>query len=135
MGKTTLGLIAGVIVAFVIISLNENITSSIHPVPEGMNMNDIESVKAYINTMPITAFLAILLGYTVASFVGAFTATYISKIMRHSFIVAFILMLANTANLVMIPHPVWFAIASSLIYPPFAWMGGKSAMAMQKKNQ
>jgi hypothetical protein len=135
MGKTTLGLIAGIIVAFVIISLNEHITSSMHPAPEGMNMNDIEVVKSYISTMPITAFLTILLGYSVASFVGAFTATYISKIIRHSFIVALILILANTANLLMIPHPVWFAIASSLIYLPFAWLGGKSALSMQKKNQ
>lgn len=132
--KSILSIIGGIVIAFAIIMLMQSISMKMYPVPQGLDLNDPEVMKAYIASMPFAAFLWILAGYTIASFAGGMVATGISKILRQSFIVAMVLMLANAANLIMIPHPVWFAIASSLIYFPFAWLGGKTVLRMTKNN-
>ena len=134
MARTILSLIAGIFIAFLIIMLMQSVSMKMYPVPEGLDMNDAEAMKSYIAGMPFAAFLWILAGYAIASFAGGMVATGISKILRQSFIVAMVLMMANTANLMMIPHPIWFAIISSVIYFPFAWLGGKTIQRMSNKN-
>jgi hypothetical protein len=132
--KSILSIIGGIVIAFAIIMLMQSISMKMYPVPQGLDLNDPEVMKAYITSMPFAAFLWILAGYAIASFAGGMVATGLSKILRQSFIVAMVLMMANAANLMMIPHPVWFAIASSLIYFPFAWLGGKTVLRITKNH-
>lgn len=125
-------MVAGLVTAFLIIALVEGIALSKYMAAPGFDPENPEALRAHIASLPATAFITILAAYAAASFSGAFLAVALSKIMRQGLIIALVLLMANTVNLIRIEHPLWFAISSTLVYFPFAWLGGKAAIAIQK---
>src|SRR4051794_26704803 len=66
--------IAGMIVAFLIVFAAEGIAHRIYPPPPGTNMQDMTQVKAYIATMPLSPMLVVLTGWLIATFVATWLA-------------------------------------------------------------
>jgi hypothetical protein len=94
-----------------------------HP---AVDMKDPKTISSMMASMPMAAFLWILLGYAVSSFAGGLIATLISGRQRAqpAIIVGAILMVGGIMNLIMIPyHPIWFMISDLIVYLPFAWLG------------
>jgi hypothetical protein len=94
-----------------------------HP---ALDMKDPKTVSNMMASMPIAAFLWILLGHIVSSYIGGLVATFISgrNSMNPALIVGSALLVGGIMNLIMIPyHPLWFMIADVLVYLPFAWLG------------
>jgi predicted MFS family arabinose efflux permease len=105
----------------------EAIGHQVYPLPEGLDMKNIEAVKAYVAALPTGALLFVLLAYGLGSFAGGWLA---AKIARTSQIhlpltVGGIQLLFGIMNIVMIPHPTWFAIAAVIVFLPAAYLGGK----------
>ena len=42
--------------------------------------------------------------------------------------------IANISNLVSIPHPVWLAILTTVIFLPCAWLGSRVGMSATAKS-
>jgi len=69
------------------------------------------------------------LGLLIAFGTGSLTAGAVSRLVSEhvtpisAAICGIVLMLLGFMNLLMIQHPLWFAISSSLIYIPAAWFG------------
>ncbi len=120
--RTILGIFIGLVCGVLVIVGWESFTHKLYPPPQGINFADKEAVRAMMAQMPLLAFVLILVGYVLAAFVGGAVATVIdkSKKILPALIVAGLLMLANAANLIMLPHPVWFIVASMMVYPLFA---------------
>src|SRR3954471_19427179 len=129
MGKRILAVLAGVIIAFIIIFLLENLWKVIYPPPAGFNMEDKAAWSQLMKTMPTGALWCLVLGYAVGSFAGGFVASRIApeRKIRAGITVGIIVMAGGIGNLVMIEHPLWFIIVSNLVYIPFAFLGGRMA--------
>jgi uncharacterized membrane protein YjjB (DUF3815 family) len=123
--RAALAILAGVVVGGLVIGLIE-MASPYRP-PEGLDLNDRSALGHWISSLPFGAFGLLLLAYFLGSMAGGFVTNWLSKPTRYrpALIVGFALFVAGLMNLIAIPHPVWFTIASSLLYFLGAWLGGR----------
>jgi hypothetical protein len=129
--RSVLAVIAGMLVAFVLIFVVQGIGIRVYPPPPGMSPVDPESFKAMRMQVPVRSLLFVLLSYTVGSLAGGWVAARFapSGKMTHAMILAALLFGAGLMNLMTIPHPAWFWVASSAIYWLAAWSGARAAGA------
>jgi hypothetical membrane protein len=130
MVKNVLSVIAGVIAGFILILIFETIGHLIAPLPEGIDISDIESIKENLDKIPVLNMVLVLVAYAIGAFGAGFVAVKIAKTQKISMalITGLILMLFGIFNLMTIPHPVWFIIVNLFLFLPMAWAGGKSAL-------
>ena len=129
--RSVLAVIVGMLVAFVLIALVQTIGMRVYPPPSGLDVRDTESLKAMMAQIPLGALLFVLLAYAAGSVAGGWVAARLSpgSRMMHAMIVGGLLLGAGLMNLMTIPHPVWFWIASNPIYLLGAWSGAQAAGA------
>lgn len=127
MGRKILAVLAGILAAVVIVFVIEFISSMVYPPPPGMDMSDMEAMKAHVQTLPTGAFIFVLAAWTIAAFVGGLVAGKIAKSneVLFAWIVGGVLLIASIANLVMIPHPVWFSVTGIVLILVATFMAGK----------
>jgi hypothetical protein len=123
--KGILGVVGGLVASMAVIVIFQKVGQLIYPMPAGLDMQDKEAMGAWIQSLPIGAFLMLLAGYAAGSFAGGAVAVLITGKLRPALVVGGLLTLSGLANLVMIPHPLWVAVASLAIYVPLAWLGGR----------
>lgn len=118
-----LGIVACVVAKFIIIS----ISGSIVPPPEGMNMNDLESIKANAHLFEPKHFIMPFLDHSIGSLVGGLAAAFVAATRKITFalVIGAIHLVGGIFAAAIIPAPIWF-IALDLIvaYIPMAYLGG-----------
>jgi len=109
--RITLAVVVGAVVAVGLISLIESIGHRVYPVPAGIDWSNNEQVRAFVDGLPVGALLFVLAGWIVGAFVGGVVAAWIarSRAVLAAAIVGALVLAATVANLVIIPHPTWFA--------------------------
>lgn len=131
--KRALYVLSGVIIGGAVIYLVESIGHKIYPLPENLDWTDTEALGNHIATLPIGAFIIVLLAYILGSVAGGFmTVQYKNSGMPNAIAVGVILLLLGLLNLVMIQHPTWFMVVSLLLYVPFAYLGGRLGIKVTK---
>ena len=121
--------IVGMIVAFLVVFGAEAISHQIYPPPPGMSMQDMTQVKAFVATLPMSVLLIVLAGHLIATFVATWTAAKIARGPIAAFVVGALLLAAGIVNAFMIPQPLWFSIASFVIYIGATIVGARAGMA------
>ncbi len=125
--------ILAVIAGFVIGNILNGVISmvvgpNIFPLPPEIDLNDIvNSLKENGHLMEFKHFIFPFLAHALGTLAGAFIAAKIgaNNKMRLAMIIGVLFLLAGIANLMMIPHPTWFAILDLVVaYIPMAWLGG-----------
>ena len=91
-------------------------------------MHDMNQVKAFVATLPMSALLVVLAGWLIATFVATWLAAKIAQSPIAGYVVGALLLCAGIANAFMIPQPVWFSIASFVIYIGATWVGARAGM-------
>ncbi len=114
------------------VGLTEKIGHSIYPPPEGMNYHDPNVLKELIATMPLGAFLFVLLGYGNGAFAGSIVGGLIGG-RNASIIVGATLCLFGFIVLMMIPHPIWFG-PSVLLVNGLGTVLGLQVLKLKKGN-
>jgi hypothetical protein len=103
-----------------------------------VNVKTPTPISDMMANMPVAAFLWILLGYAVSSFVAGLIASLISgrTNVKPALIAGAILMVGGVMNLIIIPyHPLWFIIAHVFAYLPFAAFGYLLVRQKEKPKQ
>ena len=126
MGKRILAVIAGIITSFILIAIVEYISALVYPLPPGTDFKNVEAMKQLMQTLPVGALWFVVLAYTVGSFGGGLIAAIVapSYKIRSGIIVGCVVMAGGIMNLIDIPHPLWFAVITLLVFVPFAYLGG-----------
>ena len=108
------GMVANMAVAFLNVAL--------YPMPDGVTFNDKEGFNAYIETLPLTAFLIVLVAHLSQAFCGALAAAKISR--KRQMVVAMLIgvlsLIGGYINMQSIPLPTWMWIEMPL-YLVAAW--------------
>jgi len=108
------------------ISLVLAISNLLYPPPVGLDFSDEDALRHYIQQLPAGALLIALAAHAAGPLAGSFVAGLITG--RAWFISACVLgiifLAFGAANLAMLPHPLWFAIADVAMYVPVALLGG-----------
>lgn len=127
MSRKILAIIGGVIFAGLVVYAVQTLGHQVYPPPENLDTKNLEAMKAYTASLPMGALLFVLLSYGVGSFAGGWLAAKIARVpqMHVPLTVGGVQLFFGIINLLMIPHPLWFAVASVLIFLPAAYLGGK----------
>jgi hypothetical protein len=130
--RSIVAVIAGFVAATVVMLLVEWCNGHVlHPelgkAAEGVT--DREAIRALMASAPVGAFLVVLFGWTLGSFVGGLLAAWIGRLapVGHALVVGLLLTLAGIADNLMIPPPAWFWIVSLLVFLPAAYAGARLA--------
>lgn len=123
------GMLAGLVVAVLLISLVQAASTLVYPLPEGLDVNDQEAMGAHIATLPAGAFLFVLGGYFLGTSVGAWLASRLHRLRPPApgVTVGCLLFAAGVGNLLALPHPGWFMILCLLDFPLATWLGVRLA--------
>ena len=125
MGKNIAAGVAGIAIAIAIVWLIEMVGHSVYPPPPNLNFADADAMRAYTSTLPIGALLFVVGAWIVATLCGTFAACKIgtAKPVIFAGVVGGIMLIATAANLIMIPHPLWFSIFGIVGIIVAAWLG------------
>jgi hypothetical protein len=132
--RDILACIVGVVIAVLIVFLADELTHMMYPMPAGLDASDTEDLRDYIATLPLGAFLMLMGGWVVATFVGAVVADRIgtAKAWIYPTAVGGFVFAATTANLILIPHPHWFTAVSLAAILVSAWLAWAVARARKR---
>ena len=121
--RSALVLLAGVVVAVVVVSLMDGVVISIYPLPAGTDMNDPESLRQGIAGLPVPAFLLLVVGWALAAGAGSYLAARLARQSPaiHGLIVTLFVLVATVANMARIPHPIWMWPASIILITAAGW--------------
>jgi hypothetical protein len=128
MGRTILGILAGLVVAWLAMTICEFASLLLHRPPAGLDLRDPQALAAHIAAAPLSAMLVVVVGWALAAFVGAWVAARIARHRRAAALVIGLLVLAGViANIAMIPHPLWMTVAGLALPLPLAWLAARIA--------
>ena len=110
----------------------------IFPLPEGMSLmtiaDDPEALEAWINSLPQTAFILVLVAHLSQAFFGGYVAAFISKrnVMCVAMVVGALSLVGGLMNMAQMPAPLWLWIEMPL-YLVVAWYAGKLELTRRKR--
>jgi hypothetical protein len=130
--STVLGVISGLFIIFTL----EVLSHIIYPLPPGINIDDIEALKAFTSKAPSIVFILLVVSYATASLTGGLIASSMAPAnkMAKAITVGGILMGLGAYNLFMIPHPVWTIIISIFLFIPCSYLGGYWGIKLSAKR-
>ena len=122
--RNILASITGIVIAIAIVFLADKLSHMLYPLPAGLDTSNIEDLRDHIAGLPIGAFLAVMSGWVVATFVGGVIANLIgtAKTWINPTIVGGFVFTATVATLIAIPHPHWFTAVSLVAILASAWL-------------
>lgn len=109
-------LFAGFITAVLVMMIFNWTAIRLHPVPEGVDMNDPEQRQAFYESLPVLAYLLLIAGSTAGTVVGALGAAFLAKeqIPRMCMTIGAGILVWTLMNLINIHPPVWVMALSVL---------------------
>lgn len=125
--------LAGIVTGIVLIYAGEAFIHSSFPPPQDLDIHNKAQVLEYMNKLPSTVFVMMILCYGISSFLAGIAATAAARQyykedvpgtpIRPAIITAVVLTLAGLINAIILPHPTWFVVANAIIYLPAAFVG------------
>ncbi len=125
--RSIFGVIIGLFVAILIISLGAYASTILFPFPPGVDPNDPAQLRAATGQTPILAFLILVLGWAAGSFVGAWLAGRIAgrAPLVHGLVVTVALLITGIANMIMLAHPLWIWPLGILAFLGCGYLGAR----------
>ncbi|MEM8816154.1 MAG: hypothetical protein AAFX56_17765 [Pseudomonadota bacterium] len=119
--------LAGIVAAFAAIAIIQSIGHAVIPPPADLDVSDIEAFREWMATLPVAAFLFVLAAYYGGAFLGSFVAGWIAGLrsLIYPAIVGGLVLAGTIANLMTIPHPLWFSLLALIGIPVCAYFGGR----------
>ena len=129
MGRTILGILAGMVTAWLLIMVCQFASGLLYPPPPGMDLRQPEQLAAFIAQAPVAALVLVVVSGVLGAFIGGWVAAKVAR--EHPLFAALmigVLVLAGVvANNTMIPHPLWMTVLGVLLPLPAAWLGARMA--------
>jgi hypothetical protein len=106
--------IAGLAVSIIIIMAVQMVGHALWPPPEGLDWNDTEVLRTFTSQLPFLALLFPIVSYFLGALAGPFVACRIGTLKPLVFVgvIGIVLLAFTIANLIQIPHPLWFSITA-----------------------
>ncbi len=101
--------------------------SSVIVPPEGVNVSDMESLKANMHLFEAKHFISPFLAHALGTLAGALIAALLATSMHRqkmAYVIGSLFLLGGIANVYLLPSPVWFAVLDlAVAYIPMAYIG------------
>lgn len=121
--RSILAVLAGLVVAWITVSLFEFASMHAFPPPRGIDVQDPRQLASLIARMPVGALAMVLAGWVVGALDGGLVAASIAKRRLPAAVVGVFVALGALAMVAMVPHPLWMSISGVLLPVPAALSG------------
>lgn len=137
MGRTILGAVAGLAVAFFTIMLIEMASHHVYPPPPGIDPGNTADMARLIGMLPPGALLFVVAAWVIGAFDGGFVAALVARHQRPRIaaLAPALMVMAGVVGMILVmpAHPMWMAVAGLLLPIPAAlagaWLAGKRGQA------
>lgn len=136
MVRTVIGVVAGVVSLGVVVTLLQQVSSVMHPLPAGLDPMDPADAAAFaehVAAMPVGAWVVAMLSEVVGAGIGGLVAGTIARdaLRGASGFVVGLATVGSVMNWTAFPHPTWFIISQIVLYPValmsvWAWLSSRS---------
>jgi hypothetical protein len=133
--RNILAVVIGLLVGGIINGGLISISSSIIPLPEGVDPNDMDSIIANMPNYAPKHFIMPFLAHAIGTFIGALIASLIAAThkMKFALSIGIFFILGGIYMAILLPAPLWFNVLDiGFAYIPMAWLAGKPASNKQK---
>ncbi len=134
--RNVLAVIAGIVVGSIVNMGIVNLSGTLIPPPEGVDMTDLDSMKASFHLFEPRHFILPFVAHALGTLIGALVAGLIGvhHKMKVALSVGIFFLLGGIASVLMLPSPTWFTVLDlSCAYLPMGWLGGKWAFSRANK--
>jgi hypothetical protein len=116
---------AGLLVAALVVGLVESLSHAIYPAPAGLDPANKVAMEAYMRSLPLGAFIMILVAWFDGTMVGAFVATLLTGGRERwpALVVAGAMLSGALFTMMQIAHPPWMAMVGISLFFPAAEAG------------
>jgi hypothetical protein len=125
------GMVAGSVFNMAVVMLSW----AIYPPPAGADMSDPATMGSYVQSLPLPAFLLILVAHAGGAFVGGLIAALIAR--RYPLVLGAIVggffLIGGVINALSIPAPLWFVVIDQASYLPCGMIGARLAAPASRK--
>jgi hypothetical protein len=129
MGRTILGILAGMVAAWVVIMACQFGSAALYPPPPGLDLRQPDQLAAFIADAPATAMALVVASWVLGAFIGGWVAARIAR--AHptfaALAIGLLVVVGVVANTAMIPHPLWMTVLGLVLPLPAAWLASRSA--------
>ena len=128
--RRVLGIVAGLVTGFILISLLEMLGHLIFPPPEGIDMMNREELARIMDEISFGGLLSVVLAWFVGTLGAAYIATRVGQYttMMAAYIIGGIEIGFSAINFLSIPHPTWMIVAGLVAFAGGAYLGGEMAL-------
>lgn len=126
--RNILAVILGIVIGSLVNMSLINISNSIIPPPNGVDVKTLEGLKAGIHLFEPKHFIMPFLAHAIGTFAGAIIALRIAAThqIKFAWAVGIFFLLGGTANIFMLPSPLWFNITDLVLaYIPMTYLAIK----------
>ena len=123
--RIALGVVAGIVVAFLCVFAVEFVGHGLYPPPEGLDARNPADQARLMAAMPAAAKALVLAGWFLGALAGAWTANRIAGRGLAGWIVAVLVIAAGVATMLMFPHPAWMWAGGIALPLVAAWIAGR----------
>lgn len=110
--RTILGIVAGAVVAFVVMMALEMAGHAAMPPPAGLDPADPEDLRQMVASASMAAKAWVVFAWFAATVAGGWVARRLSRKAWAGWVPAGLILIGGVANIMMIPHPLWMQIAA-----------------------
>lgn len=117
--------LAGVIAGCLAVAAFQIVSVLAFPMPKTVAMDDRQQMTEWLNSLPVTAMLLVLAGWSAAAFVGPLIGRLAAanRSVWPGVAAGGILLGFTILSLISIPHPWWLVVCGVLVYPVFGVVG------------
>ncbi|MCK6524023.1 hypothetical protein L6R49_21660 [Myxococcota bacterium] len=126
--RAVLSTLVSLFVGGALISAVQALGHRLYPLPGELDMNDPAALAAVIAQAPVGALLMVELAYAVGCFAAGAVVTRLApgRGLRLPLIIGGLFTGAGFMNMAAIPHPLWFAVLTTVTYVPMSVLGAKA---------
>ncbi|HEX9964452.1 MAG TPA: hypothetical protein VGB04_05655 [Allosphingosinicella sp.] len=125
--RIVMGVVAGIVVAFLCVFAVEFVAHGLYPPPAGLDAGDPAGQARLMEAIPAAAKAMVLAAWFIGALAGAWTANRIAGRSLAGWIVALLVIAAGIATMAMIPHPAWMWAGGIALPLLGAWIADRAA--------
>ncbi len=124
MFRLVIGITAGVIIGAILMILVQLLIIRLFPPDVSLDTTQTASFVQYIESWSQWMYLLMIGSYLTGSFIAGIVVERISRLHPYPAVLcALALMVAGFMNLYRMPHPIWFSIATGIVFITASWSG------------
>ena len=124
--RNVFSVVAGMVLAVVLAIVVELFSAVVHPVPSGFT-GSMDEMCQHVARYPHWVLGVVVVAWSAIAFVSTWIASRIGN-RTAGLVVALLLTLAVSCNVISLPYPIWFKIVMLACFPVGCYLGIRQAI-------